>query len=68
MEAELITSPKMAVVRRRLLFEDLYEKSLATANANDDVLPDGHSFLKLSPAGNSEVLVAVHWGDDLVRQ
>jgi hypothetical protein len=27
MEAELITSPKMAVVGRRRLFEDLYEKS-----------------------------------------
>ncbi len=60
--AELRTTPTLTVVGRRSVTQFAYSCQ------DFDIAPDGKSFVVVVPAsGRSDVLVAVHWTDELRR-
>jgi hypothetical protein len=60
--AELRTAPSLAVAERRVVTQ------LGYLAEDFDLSPDGQTFVVAAPAsGGSDVLVAVHWSDELRR-
>lgn len=58
--AELQTEPSLAVARRR-------RAELGFNPEDYDLSADGRTFVVAPAAGEAEVLVAVHWGDEVSR-
>jgi serine/threonine-protein kinase len=61
--AAITTTPELAVVRRDVLFEDVFQ--LALGFANYDISPDGKTFVMVKPVGTQEPpVVVLGWLDE----
>ena len=67
MAAVLRPGPGFTIARRDTLFADRF-RFASNPHANYDVMPDGRHFIFLEPTGTGNMIVAVNWGSQALRQ